>query len=117
MAFSSWRLSSSIAQSQGSMSLPAPAAPAQASDTDYVTARHAALLNALVQQPQGCYTFLEEGPGSPNDEGRLGLYQLDLGEPHRLPTLSRVCGAWAGAGRGGGQAAPPAASGICLVVP
>ncbi|KAL4420811.1 hypothetical protein ABPG75_010467 [Micractinium tetrahymenae] len=89
LLFSSWRLSSSIAREQGGLVLPARAAPPTAANTDYVTARHAALLNALTQQSRGCYTFLEEGPAGGEV---LALHQLELGEPGAAPTLHRVCG-------------------------
>lgn len=89
LLFSSWRLSSSIAREQGSLALPSPAAAPTAADTDYVTARHAALLNALTQQPRGCYMFLEEGHVGGE---ALALYQLELGEPGAAPALHRVCG-------------------------
>lgn len=92
--FSSWRLSSSILQSQGTVPLPAPAAPAQASNTDYVVARHAALLNGLTQQPCGCYAFLEEQEGQGAAQPQLGLYQIDVGEAGKPPQVHRVCGEW-----------------------
>ena len=90
LQFASWRLSSTIARSEGCVPLPAPAAPPQASDTDYCTARHAALLNALVQQPHGCYAFLEGDEAA--QQGALQLHQIDLGEPGRPPVACRVCG-------------------------
>ena len=94
--FASWRLNNSIARSEDCVPLPAPAAPAQASDTDYVTARHAALLNGVTQQPTGCYAFLEEqGQQQQPPSSQLALYQLDLAEPSRPPQLRRVCGEWA----------------------
>lgn len=91
LLFSSWRLSSSIAREQGGLVLPWPAAAPTAADTDYVTARHAALLNALTQQPNGCYAFLEEGSVG---GGALALHQLELGEPGAPPALHRVCREW-----------------------
>lgn len=87
LSFASWRLTSSILRSQGALPLPAPAAPPRAGDTDYCTARHAALLNALVQQPRGCYAFLEGG-----QPGQLQLHHADVGEHGQAPQLRRVCG-------------------------
>lgn len=63
----------------------------QASDTDYVTARHAALLNGITQQPRGCYVFLE-GKGEGPRGGHLQLHQIELGEPSKPPQLHRLCG-------------------------
>lgn len=89
--FSSWRLSSSILRSEGTIALPLPAAPAQTADTDYVAARHAALLNRVTQQPGGCYVFLEE-PTAPPAGPQLALYHLDVGESGTAPQLHRVQG-------------------------
>ena len=101
--FASWRLNNSIARSEDCVPLPAPAAPAQASDTDYVTARHAALLNGVTQQPTGCYAFLEEQgqQQQQSPSSQLELYQLELAEPSKPPQLHRVCGEWAGGVAGG----------------
>ena len=95
LAFQSWRLSSSIVQAQGGVALPAPAVPPQAADTDYVTARHAALLNGLTQQPHGCYLFLEGAAGAAGAAG-LQLCALELGEAGKPPVLRRLAGerAW-----------------------
>ena len=96
--FASWRLAGGIARGEGAVPLPAPAVQPQAADTDYVTARHAALLNALTQQPRGCYTFLEggsDGGGSGSGgtaAGELQLAQVDLGEPGQPPRVRAVCG-------------------------
>lgn len=100
--FQSWRLSSSILRSAGAVPLPSPAAPPQAGDTDYCSARHAALLNALMAQPRGCYAFLE---GQGGQQGPPQLHQVDLGEPGGPPRLRRVCGErrWR---RGGGRRPP-----------
>ena len=112
--FASWRLNNSIARSEDCVPLPAPAAPAQASDTDYVTARHAALLNGVTQQPHGCYAFLEEQGQQQQQQqqqppsSQLALYQLDLAEPSKPPQLLRVCGEWAGRRAGAASAATSA---------
>lgn len=91
--FASWRLANDIARGEGAVALPAPAAPPQAADTDYVTSRHAALLNALTQQPRGCYAFLEGGGGGAGGAGELQLAQVDLGEHGQAPRVRPVCGA------------------------
>lgn len=94
--FNSWRLSSSILRSEGSVALPAPAPLTRAADTDYVVARHAALLNGITQQPHACYVFLEEGQGV--GQPPLALHQLEVGEAGQPPQLTRVCGGeWLGA--------------------
>ena len=107
LGFASWRLNNSIVHSEGYIptQAAAQALPAQASDTDYVTARHAALLNGITQQPGGgCYAFLLEsgeasaGSSSPLEEThaqqqqQLALYQVELGDTSRPPCLRRVCG-------------------------
>ena len=88
--FQSWRLSSGLAGGEGTVALPpgTAAAPPFAVDTDYVAARHAALLNALTLQPRGCYAFLEGCPS-----GRPALARVELGEPGAPPVARRVCGA------------------------
>ena len=112
LGFASWRLNNSIVHSEGYIPSQAAAQPALASDTDYVTARHAALLNGITQQPGGgCYAFLLEGGGGGGGEApagsssspleeltheqqqqQLALYQVELGDSSRPPCLRRVCG-------------------------
>lgn len=91
LAFSSWRLSSTLVQAQGSVALPAPVVPPQATDTDYVTARHAALLNGLTQQPCGCYLFLDGQQGAAG-AAALQLCAVELGEGGKPPLLHRLAG-------------------------
>ncbi len=88
LAFCSWRLSSTLVQAQGTVALPAPVVPPQAADTDYVTARHAALLNGLTQQPRGCYLFLEGQQGA----AALQLCAVELAEAGKAPQLHHLAG-------------------------
>jgi hypothetical protein len=74
------------------VALPAPALPAQANDTDYVVARHAALLNGITTQPQGCYMFLQAGDSPGADREHPVLHQLGVGEPGKPPQLLRIAG-------------------------
>lgn len=95
LAFSSWRLSSTLVHAQGSVALPAPVVPPQAADTDYVTARHAALLSGLTQQPRGCYLFLEGQQGAAGPAAAaLQLCAVELGEAGKPPRLRFVAGEW-----------------------
>lgn len=96
LAFSSWRLSSTLVHAQGSVALPAPVVPPQAADTDYVTARHAALLNGLTQQPRGCYLFLEGQQAAAGGTAALQLCSVELEEAGKPPRLCHVAGEWLG---------------------
>lgn len=104
LAFNTWALTKGLITSETTVALPGSVYVPEASGSDYVRTRAAALHSHLVAQPHATYVFLS---GATEAFEGVSLHEVRPREASHAPDFLPVCGARGRRGRGAASPACP----------